>query len=145
MESQALYSRVADFILVAHALFAAFVVLGLLLVFAGKLLRWRWVRNPWFRAAHLLAIGIVVLQSWVGVICPLTTWEMSLRAKAGETVYEGSFIAHWLHELLYYDAPPWVFVVCYTGFGVLVLLSWYYVRPRPFASGFERRQNGHDE
>ena len=138
MESQTLYSQVADFVLVAHALFAAFVVLGLLLVFAGKLLRWRWVRNPWFRAAHLLAIGVVVLQSWVGVICPLTNWEMSLRAKAGETVYEGSFIAHWLHELLYYDAPPWVFVVCYTGFGVLVLLSWYYVRPHSFGNRLRR-------
>ncbi|MDB4584535.1 DUF2784 domain-containing protein [Draconibacterium sp.] len=134
MESRALYSLVADAILVTHVLFVAFVVLGLLLVFVGRFLSWRWVRNPCFRVTHLLAIGIVVLQAWFGVICPLTIWEMELRAKAGETIYEGSFITHWLHELLYYQAPSWVFVVGYTAFGALVLASWFLVRPRAFST-----------
>jgi polyferredoxin len=82
--------------------------------------------------AHLIGIGIVVLQAWLGLICPLTIWEMNLRAKAGEVVYEGSFITHVLNDLLYYDAPAWVFVTCYTAFGGLVLLSWLWVPPRPF-------------
>ncbi|MCU7795834.1 MAG: DUF2784 domain-containing protein [Candidatus Thiodiazotropha sp. (ex Semelilucina semeliformis)] len=132
MESQALYSLAAVTILVTHVLFVVFVVLGLILIFVGKFLSWQWVRNPWFRVSHLLGIGVVVLQSWFGVICPLTTWEMDLRSKAGETVYEGSFITHWLNELLYYQAPSWVFVVIYTVFGGLVLLSWFLVRPRAF-------------
>ena len=97
MESQALYSLVADALLVTHALFVVFVVLGLILIFVGKLLAWRWVRNPWFRVIHLLGIGVVVLQSWCGVICPLTIWEMDLRLKAGETIYRDSFITHWLN------------------------------------------------
>ena len=110
----------------------SFVVLGLVLILVGGFMSWGWVRNPWFRLAHLLGIGIVVLQSWLGVICPLTTWEMMLRSKGGEATYEGSFIAHWLGKLLYYDAPAWVFVVCYTAFGGLVLISWAFVRPRAF-------------
>ncbi len=130
MELHALYSLAADAMLVAHTLFVIFVVVGLILIFMGRFLCWYWVRNPWFRIAHLLGIGVVVLQSWLGVICPLTTWEMDLRSKAGESVYEVGFIAHWLHELLYYNAPPWVFVVGYTVFGGLVLVSWYWVRPR---------------
>jgi hypothetical protein len=130
MESQALYSLVADALLVTHALFVAFVVLGLILIFVGKLLAWRWVRNPWFRVIHLLGIGVVVLQSWCGVICPLTIWEMDLRLKAGETIYRDSFITHWLNELLYYQAPSWVFTAGYTAFGGLVLASWFLVRPR---------------
>jgi hypothetical protein len=81
---------------------------------------------------HLLGIGIVVIQSWLGIICPLTIWEMNLRAKAGETIYDGSFITHWLNQLLFFQAPAWVFVVCYTVFGSLVLLSWLWVRPRKF-------------
>jgi hypothetical protein len=139
MESQALYSLVADAILVTHVLFVAFVVLSLILIFVGKFLSWPWVRNPWFRVTHLLGIGVVVLQSWFGVICPLTIWEMDLRSKAGETIYEGFFITHWLNELLYYQAPSWVFVACYTAFGGLVLASWFLVRPRAFTVGF---QNG---
>jgi hypothetical protein len=138
MESHALYSLVADAILVTHALFIAFVVLSLILIFVGKFLSWQWVRNPWFRIIHLLGVGIVVLQSWFGIICPLTIWEMGLRSKAGETIYQGLFIKHWLNELLYYQAPPWVFVVCYTVFGGLVLSSWFLVRPRAFSGGFQR-------
>jgi hypothetical protein len=133
MEPQALYLLIADAILIGHLLFVVFVVFGLILIFVGKFLSWQWVRNPWFRVTHLLAIGVVVLQSWLGVICPLTIWEMDLRSKAGESVYEGSFITHWLTELLYYQAPPWVFVVCYTLFGGLVLSSWFLVRPRAFS------------
>ena len=132
MEYQVFYSLAADALLVAHALFAVFVVLGLVLVFLGKYLAWQWIRNPWFRILHLLGIGVVVLQSWFGAICPLTTWELDLRAKAGETVYHGSFLVHWLNELLYYQAPQWVFVVIYTAFGGLVLLGWFLVRPRAF-------------
>ena len=135
METQAFYSLVADVVLVTHALFAAFVVLGLILIFVGKFLSWLWVRNPWFRITHLLGVGVVVLQSWFGVICPLTNWEMELRSRAGETTYNGSFISHWLNELLYYQAPFWIFVVCYTVFGGLVLASWFLVRPRAFSAG----------
>lgn len=127
-----LYRLAADAILVLHLGFVVFVVLGLVLILAGGKLGWEWVRNRWFRIAHLAGIGVVVLQAWLGQICPLTIWEMSLREKAGETTYAGSFIQHWLHELLYYEAPMWVFAVCYTVFGLLVAASWYFIRPRPF-------------
>ena len=69
----------ADALLVLHSLFVAFVVCGLLLVIVGGLRGWAWVHNRWFRLAHLVAIGCVVVQSWLGLVCPLTTWEMALR------------------------------------------------------------------
>lgn len=132
MTSRELYAVVADGLLVTHGLFVLFLVIGLFLIYLGKLLSWQWVRNPWFRITHLLGISVVVIQSWFGMICPLTIWEMSLRSRAGEVVYSGSFVANWVSELLYFQAPPWVFVVCYTFFGALVLSSWFVVRPRPF-------------
>jgi len=135
MNSTVFYLIAADTILFTHVLFVAFVIFGLLLILAGKLLSWSWVRNPWFRLAHFIGIVVVVLQAWLGVICPLTTWEMALRSKAGAAVYSGSFITHWLETLLYYQAPAWVFVVCYSAFGSLVVLSWFWVRPRPFGTG----------
>ena len=133
MESGFLFVLAADAILFGHVLFVVFVVIGLVLILVGKAFDWAWVRNPWFRLAHLGAIGIVAIQSWVGVICPLTTWEMALRERSGEIAYSGSFISHWLETLLYYRAPAWVFMVCYTVFAVAVVASWFWVRPRPFA------------
>lgn len=121
---------VADLILIVHALFIAFVVFGLVLIIAGRFLSWAWVRNRWFRITHLICIGIVVAQSWLGMICPLTTWEMTLRRRAGGATYDESFISHWLGELIYYQAPWWVFVVAYTAFGSIVVFSWFWVRPR---------------
>ena len=119
----------ADSILVFHVLFVVFVVFGLLAIYVGYFLRWAWVRNKTFRILHLSAIGYVVVQSWLGVVCPLTTWEMALRAEADTSTYSGSFIQHWLQSLLYYTAPEWVFVVVYTLFGSLVAASWFVVRP----------------
>ena len=112
-----------------HVLFVASVVVGLVLILIGKPLGWRWVRNWWFRVLHLCAIGVVVVQAWFGVICPLTTLEMALRDKAGDATYAGTFISHWLESLLYYRAPAWVFAVCYSVFAAVVVLSWYWVRP----------------
>jgi len=130
METKQLYLIAADATLFIHASFVGFVVFGLILVFVGKLLSWSWVRNRRFRIAHLAAIGIVVLQSWFSVICPLTLWEMELRDRAGDVTYPGSFVAHWLETLLYYRAPEWVFILLYTLFGALVVGSWFWVRPR---------------
>ena len=127
-----IYLLAADAILIIHVLFAAFVVIGLLLINLGKICGWFWVRNPWFRMVHVAAIGVVTLQSWFGVMCPLTIWEKGLRLQAHETVYTGSFISHLLETILYYSAPVWVFVVCYTTFGAIVVASWIWVRPRPF-------------
>ncbi len=134
-----IYRLAADTILVIHVGFVVFVVLGLLLILLGGGLGWSWVRNRWFRIAHLVGIGIVVLQAWLGQICPLTIWEMALREKAGDTTYSGSFIQHWMHQLLYYEAPMWVFAVCYTVFGLLVVASWYFIRPRPFGADAQGR------
>lgn len=130
--NRGIYQTLAELVLVTHVGFVVFVVVGLLLILIGGFAGWRWVLNPWFRGAHLAAIGLVVLQSWMGMICPLTILEMSLREKAGVATYGGSFISHWLQSLLFYDAPPWAFVVCYTLFGLVVIGSWLKFRPRPF-------------
>ncbi len=125
MNSAALYGLLADAILVIHFLFVVFVVFGLALILIGLRARWSWVHNRIFRIAHLAAIGIVVLQAWLGQLCPLTIWENNLRRLAGQSAYEETFVEHWLHQVLFYQAEPWVFAMIYTGFGVLVVLVWF--------------------
>jgi hypothetical protein len=124
-----LFRYAADLVLLLHASLVLFSVIGLALIVAGKLRGWKWVRNYWFRSIHLLTIGIVAAQSWFGVICPLTTLEMALRTRAGDTSYQGAFIAHWVETLLYWHAPAWVFTLVYTIFAALVAGSWFWVPP----------------
>ena len=131
-ESFLFFLVAADAVLLLHVVFVAFVVIGLVLVLVGKARQWSWVRNPWFRVTHLVAIGVVIIQSWFGAICPLTTLEMTLRSRAGETAYPGSFVSHWMDAILYYQAPPWVFAACYTFFGAVVVGSWFWVSPGRF-------------
>ena len=119
----------ADAILVVHAAFVLFVVLGLPAIWIGAALSRPFAFNPWFRAAHLAAIAFVVAEAWFGLTCPLTTLEMALRRRAGGASYAGGFVEHWLQRLLYFDAPAWAFVVAYSLFGVLVVAAWWVFPP----------------
>ncbi len=120
----------ADMVLLAHFGLVVFVVGGLAVILVGNLLGWRWVNNPWFRFAHIAAIAVVVAESWLGITCPLTTLESWLRAQAGSSGYDASFIEHWVQRILFHEAPPWVFASAYTAFGLLVAAAWWYFPPR---------------
>jgi hypothetical protein len=126
---QSLYPLLADAVLALHVAIVIFVVGGLLLIVAGNLRRWRWVNALWFRLAHLAAIGVVVAESWLGIVCPLTTLEMWLRARAGQSSYGGSFIEYWLQQLLFWNAPGWVFTLAYSLFAVAVVAAWWRYPP----------------
>ena len=135
MDQRTLWLILADLVLFSHVLVVLLIIGGLVLIAVGGLRGWRWVRNPWFRLGHLLAIGVVAAQAWFGIVCPLTHLEMALRSAGGDRVYAGSFIAHWLGALLYYRAPQWMFAAAYTAFGLLVVATWWWIRPAPFRSG----------
>lgn len=124
----------ADALLTLHAGIVLFVVLGQALILLGGWRGWAWIRRPAFRWAHLLTIGVVVVQAWLGQLCPLTVWEQDLRALAGQERHAQSFVAYWLGRWLYWDLPWWVFVAAYTAFGVLVLASWRRWPPQPVSS-----------
>jgi len=122
------YRLLADLILIVHFAFVLWVVVGLVLVLVGGPLGWGFVRRPWFRGLHLASIGFVVVQAWLGEICPLTTWESELRVAAGQRPYDpDGFIVHWVQKLMFFDAPMEVFVWSYTAFGALVLASFWLV------------------
>jgi len=109
----------ADIVLIVHFAFVAFVVGGFGLIWAGHFAGWNWIGNWVFRSLHLAAITFVAIESLIGMVCPLTQWEDKLRG--GTT--ERSFVARWLHAILFYDVPEWVFSVLYVAFAVLTTLT----------------------
>jgi hypothetical protein len=131
----------ADLVVVFHAAYVGFVVLGLVAILVGIAMRWRWVRNPWFRWIHISMIGIVVAEALAGIPCPLTVWERRLREGAGQVAYAGDFIGYWTHRLLFYRAEPWVFTVVYAAFGLAVVAAFIAAPPR-WRGRAERRPAG---
>ena len=126
-----IYPILADCLLIAHFVFVSFVVLGFVVTWVGYFFKWRFIRNIYFRIAHMACMGIVALQAVVGTICPLTVWEDGLRRLSGaEGRYEGSFIQHWLHKVLYYDISLQTFAVIYTLFFFSIILTLFLIKPQ---------------
>jgi len=117
----------ADLILLVHFALAAFVLLGLPLVWLGAWRGWNWARHRGFRYAHAAAILVVAAEALAGSICPLTRWEDALRGH-GEA---RSFIGRWVARLLYYDLPEWTFTLAYVAYAAATLATLYLVPPRP--------------
>lgn len=85
------YRLLADLVLLAHAAFVAFVVLG-------------WALVAWRRGFVWLHVPAVLWGAWIefsGRICPLTPLENRYRALAGEAGYPGGFVEHYLLAALY--------------------------------------------
>lgn len=120
----------ADVVLGVHFSLAGFVVVGEIMIVLGALLGARWVRNFLFRAIHLGCMIFIAAETALGLTCPLTSLEHMLRVNAGETAYSASFIEHWLRPLLFFDAPPWVFVLLHMMAALAIVLTWFIVRPK---------------
>jgi hypothetical protein len=130
----------ADVILILHFAIVAFVVGGAVMVWAGYLAHWAWVRNARFRVVHLLTMLFVLVESLVGVLCPLTEWEHRLRVRGGTAVGPAeSFIKTWLHKIMYYDLSAGTFILLYLGFFALIVLALIVVPPDWRAKSRRRR------
>ena len=126
-----IYAVLADLIVVFHFCYVLFTVGGELLILLGALFRWSWIRQRTFRIVHLFSVLLVAGEALIGILCPLTEWEYNLRERAGQTVErEISFIARLLRAVIFYDFPWWVFLLLYTGFGLLVLITFFIIPPR---------------
>jgi hypothetical protein len=121
-------TSLADIVVIAHAIIAAFITLGFVLIPLGGWLGWQFVRQWWLRFAHLVGILFVAGETALGFACPLTLWEDALRRESAGGV---GFIAGWVRWILYYDVPLWIFGVIYIVAGVVAVLLWRWVPPAP--------------
>lgn len=91
----------ATAVAVVHMAFLAYIVFGGFLALRG--LAWLWP-----------SIGTTLYSAYVTLAsytCPLTTLEKWLLEVGGRVPYEGSFIAHYLHDVLYpaqYEKAAWL-------------------------------------
>ena len=118
----------ADLVLTVHFCIVFFVVFGLLALPIGYLNKYSWTRNTKFRVVHILLIGFITLEAILGMTCPLTIIESTLR----QLEYQQSFVAHWISRVIYWDLPPYFFLILYSSCLVLSLVFWKVHPPNYF-------------
>lgn len=80
-----------EFILILHLLVILFFLIGFPVGLAWN--------NRLFRLIHFGSLLAITLLMALGIPCPLTLWEETLR----NVSYEGSFIAVWLNRIIYME------------------------------------------
>jgi hypothetical protein len=85
------YHWLSDAVVLFHAAFVVFVIVGGFLA-----LRWR--RLVWLHAPAAVWGAMIEYGGWV---CPLTPLENMLRERAGVAGYSGGFIEHYILARLY--------------------------------------------
>ena len=115
MDTPVAYRIAADLLVVAHALFVVFVVLGGLLVL-------RWPRLAWLHLPVAVWGALIEFSGW---ICPLTPLENRFRRAGGEAGYSGGFIDHYIVPVLYPQGLTRGWSVVLGGAVVLINVAIY--------------------
>lgn len=110
-----IYKVLADITVLAHFLWVLFIVLGVL-----------WGRkNRAVRIVHLSGIGFAISLQLLGWYCPLTHLEVWLRQRQAPGLgYPGSFIAHYLEEVIYVQVSIRALLV--PTLALLAVTLWVY-------------------
>ena len=106
---------IADIILVFHFCVVIFITFGFFLVPIGYKLNWGWVANTQLRIIHTGMMVLITLEALLGMTCPLTYIENSLRG----SYHSQSFIGFWIKQIIYWDFPSHFFIILYC-----ILLGW---------------------
>lgn len=111
----------ATFILAIHFLIIVFILAGFPLVLR--------LNHRMLRFIHSGTLVFITLLMMFGLPCPLTILEETLTSSS----YDGSFLAYWLHKIIYLEGIDASFIlplaVCFT---VLVFSSyiWHPVKKK---------------
>ena len=123
----------ADLVMVVHAIFSLFVVVGLIFIVTGVILGWSWIDNARFRGLHLAATFSVVIRVWLGVPCPFSAAEDHLRSQTSAAcAFFSPDFHNAFHRLAFRGNNPRRFAVSTTLVGLMTAAA--------FASNLKRRR-----
>ena len=119
-------SLIADIVLVIHSCVVIFMISGFVLIPIGYKFDWGWIANTQLRIFHTGMMVFITLETLLGIPCPLTFIENSLRG-----IYQSqSFIEYWIKQIIYWDVPVHFFIILYCMFSGWTFLMWKLFPPR---------------
>jgi hypothetical protein len=131
----ALYSQLADLLVILHLVWVVFMVGGVLATLVGLV----WTRILQYRLWRWLHVGGMVfagILSVAGRLCPLTTLEYALRRRAGlEPQPEEGFIIRIANRLIFPNLDPHLIAAITLAAAGIVLVVFVWKPPgRPTES-----------
>ena len=116
----------ANIVLFFHLLVVIFITSGFVLIPIGYKLNWGWAANIKLRIFHCGMMAFITLETLLGVTCPLTSIESTLRG-----IHQPkSFVVYWISEIIYWDLPTSFFIILYSVLLGWNLLMWKLFPPR---------------
>ena len=123
-----IYQIIADAVVLIHFIWIVFVIIGFVLTLCGLLWK-RYFDFFLFRTVHLCGILYVSLLALAGKYCPLTIVENFMRGQYNPPdTYHGSFIGHYIEQLVYPNVPAHYIIIPTIGVAVFTL-TMYIIKP----------------
>ena len=116
----------ADTILILHFLIIIFIISLYFLIPYGYSKNWKFVKSYKIRLIHLMLIFFITIETFFGIICPLTTLENDLRGHS----YSETFISFWISKVIYWDLPTTFFIIIYVAFLIFAIILWLKFQPK---------------
>ena len=129
LESPASLETAALAVLYFHFVVVLFNVFWLIAVPVGSWLGWRFVRNYWWRAAHIGVLILVAAQAVAGRLCFLTIVQNNLQGRAGD-ITPPSLLTRIVTHAIYWPLPDWAFAPLYVLALIWAVLLWIHVPRR---------------
>jgi len=117
------YRLLADGVVVLHLFFILFVVLGGILTLVRPKVIW----------VHIPCVLWAIIIELTGRICPLTPLENELRSWAGQGMYSGDFVMHYIEPMIYLEGLTRQFQIILGVMAALVnmiVYGWIYFRKK---------------
>lgn len=117
-----IYKIIAEITVLIHFLWILFLIFGSL--WGASNIKW----NKPARIVHITALVFAFIINSLNLYCPLTYLEQWTREQAGAGQYSGSFISHYLEEIIYLNVEPihlflLTFLLC--SFNIYMYIKYY--------------------
>ena len=115
----------SEIVLLFHFCIFLFIILSFFLIPFGYYQKWEWVKNKYYRLIHLVLMGIILIETILGFMCPLTILENYLRNDIGVD----NNLTQIIHQIMYWNLPNYQFIILYIlSFSYLIFL-WFFFKP----------------
>ena len=118
-------SLFSEIVLLFHFCIFLFMILSFFLIPLGYFQKWKWVKNKYYRLIHLILMGIIFIETILGLMCPLTILENFLR----NNIEINNKITQIIHQIMYWDLPTYQFIILYLLSLLYLIFLWFFFKP----------------